>query len=162
MKIIAGLTCLLLTVPALCAPPHTPSLEKQIMSLNADLQILEEDLLYPASSRIAVYLSMDAGDLFKLDSITVKLNGKAIAHYLYTRRELIALDRGGVQQLFVGNAPQGKNQLTAFFHGTGPHGREYKRAAAVSFEHSFEPVYVKLNVTGSAAHQQPEFSAEVH
>lgn len=173
MKTAIWLLCLMIAPMALGAdaapqaaqqdtPEKTASLEKQVMSLNADLQILEEDLLYPASSRVAVYLAMDVGKLFKLDAITVKLNGDEIAHYLYTRRELNALYRGGVQRLYVGNAPQGKNRLTAFFYGIGPHGREYKRAATVNFKHSFEPMYVKLNVTDSVSAQQPEFSAKVH
>ena len=138
------------------------SLEQALMALNADLLILEEDLLYPASSRIAVYLSLDVGKLFRLDAVTVKLNGKKVSHHLYTDRQTDALFRGGVQQLYVGNAPQGKNELTAIFVAKGPHERDYKRAVSTEFEQSFEPVYVELSVVDSTASQQPEFSAKVH
>ncbi len=54
------------------------TLEEELVSLNRDLLILEEDLLYPASSRVSVFLSMDLGDLFSLDSVTVKLNGQVV------------------------------------------------------------------------------------
>ncbi len=138
------------------------ALEQELMSLNADLLILEEDLLYPASSRVAVYLSMDMGDLFRLDAVTLKLNGEEVTHHLYTQREVSALYRGGVQKLYVGNARQGKNELTAFFTGMGPHERDYKRGTSVSFEHSFEPIYVELTINDVASKQQPEFSAIVH
>ncbi len=138
------------------------ALEQELMSLNADLLILEEDLLYPASSRVSVYLSMDVGDYFRLDAVTLKLNGQEVAHHLYTRREVSALYRGGVQALFVGNARQGKNELTALFIGMGPHDREYKRATSVDFEHSYEPIYVELSINDAVASQQPEFSATVH
>ena len=136
-------------------------LEARLLRLDAELQLLEEDLLYPASSRVAVYLSMDLGELFALDAVTVKLNGKDVTHHLYTEREVDALYRGGVQKLFVGNAKQGKNRLTAFFIGEGPFEREYKRAATVSFEQSFEPVFIELSITDDMGSQQPEFVAAV-
>jgi hypothetical protein len=138
------------------------SLEQELMTLNADLLILEEDLLYPASSRVAIYLSLDVGEFFRLDAVTVKLNGKEVSHHLYTDRQTGALYRGGVQQLYVGNARQGKNELTAVFVGKGPHERDYKRAVTTDFEQSFEPVYVELSITDSIASQQPEFVARVH
>jgi hypothetical protein len=138
------------------------SLEQELMTLNADLLILEEDLLYPASSRVAIYLSMDVGEFFRLDAVTVKLNGKEVSHHLYTDRQTGALYRGGVQQLYVGNARQGDNELTAVFVGKGPHERDYKRAVTADFEQSFEPVYVELSITDSTASQQPEFVARVH
>jgi hypothetical protein len=137
------------------------SLEQELLSLNMELQILEEDLLYPASSRVAVYMAMDVGQLFALDAVTVKLNGIQVDHHLYTARQVDALHRGGIQRLYVGNARQGENQLTAFFLGKGPGGRDYKRAASVSFEQSFEPVYIQLTVSDSTKTRQPEFRAEV-
>lgn len=138
------------------------SLEEELVSLNRDLLILEEDLLYPASSRVSVFLSMDLGELFSLDSVTVKLNGRKVTHYLYTAKQVDALYRGGVQRLFVGNARQGNNEITAFFVGRGKKGREFKRATTLNFEKSFEPAFVELKITDSTAKQQPEFIAEVH
>lgn len=138
------------------------SLEEELVSLNRDLLILEEDLLYPASSRVSVFLSMDLGKLFSLDSVTLKLNGRKVTHFLYTAKQVDALYRGGVQRLFVGNARQGDNEITAFFVGRGKKGREFKRAATINFEKTFEPVFVELTITDSTAKQQPEFIAEVH
>lgn len=138
------------------------SLEQSLMALNAELMILEEDLLYPASSRVVVYLSMDMGELFALDAVTLKLNGKKVTHHLYTERQRRALARGGVQELWVGNARQGDNELTAFFSGGGPHGRDYKRGTTVNFTQSFAPVFVELVIDDSSASQQPEFAASVY
>jgi hypothetical protein len=137
------------------------SLEAELLQLNARLQLLEEDLLYPASSRVAIYLSMDLGELFALDAVTLKLNGKDVTHHLYTERQVNALYKGGVQKLYVGNAKQGMNRLTAFFTGKGPHDRDYKRATTLEFEQSFEPVFVELLVTDDTGSQQPEFVATV-
>lgn len=137
------------------------NLEAELLQLNARLQLLEEDLLYPASSRVAIYLSMDLGELFALDAVTLKLNGKDVTHHLYTERQVKALYKGGVQKLYVGNAKQGMNRLTAFFTGKGPHDRDYKRATTLEFEQSFEPVFVELLVTDDTGSQQPEFVATV-
>ncbi|MFT4820667.1 MAG: hypothetical protein ACI9PN_001529, partial [Candidatus Azotimanducaceae bacterium] len=86
---------------------------------------------------------------------------KDISHHLYTERQVSALYKGGVQKLYVGNAKQGTNRLTAFFTGKGPHDRDFKRATTLEFEQSFEPVFVELLVTDDTASQQPEFVATV-
>ena len=136
-------------------------IKKDLLKLKRDLVILEEDLLFPASSQVAVFLSMDLGELFQLDAVSLKLNGKEVVHHLYTDRQVDALYRGGVQKLFIGNVKQGKNRLTAFFTGRGPSGRDYRRATTVEFEKSFEPAFVELAISDSGAKYQPEFSAAV-
>jgi hypothetical protein len=132
-----------------------------LVKLKRDLVVLEEDLLYPASSQVAVFLSMDLGEFFALDAVTLKLNGKEVSHFLYTDKQVDALFRGGVQRLFVGNVRQGNNRLTAFFTGRGPSGRDYRRAATVEFDKTFEPSFVELKITDSTAKYQPEFVATV-
>jgi hypothetical protein len=136
-------------------------IKRNLVELKRDLVVLEEDLLYPASSQVAVFLSMDVGEFFALDAVTLKLNGKDVTHYLYTQKQADALFRGGVQRLYVGNVKQGENQLTAFFTGRGPEGRDYRRATTVTFEKSFEPSYVELKISDSTAKYQPEFVATV-
>lgn len=136
-------------------------IKKNLLALKRDLVILEEDLLFPASSQVAVFLSMDIGELFQLDAVTVKLNGKEVAHHLYTDKQVDALYRGGVQKLYVGNVRQGPNRLTAFFTGRGPSGRDYRRATTVEFEKTFEPAFVELAISDSGAKYQPEFNASV-
>ena len=136
-------------------------IKKDLLKLKRDLVILEEDLLFPASSQVAVFLSMDIGELFQLDAVSVKLNGKEVAHHLYTDRQVDALYRGGIQKLFIGNVKQGPNRLTAFFTGRGPSGRDYRRATTVEFEKSFEPAFVELAISDSGAKYQPEFTAAV-
>jgi hypothetical protein len=132
-----------------------------LVELKRDLVVLEEDLLFPASSQVAVFLAMNLGEFFALDAVTLKLNGKEVTHYLYTEKQVDALFRGGVQRLFVGNVRQGHNRLTAFFTGHGPSGRDYRRATTVDFEKTFEPTFVELKITDSTAKYQPEFAASV-
>jgi hypothetical protein len=135
--------------------------KKALLELKRDLVILEEDLLFPASTQVAVFLSMDVGEFFQLDAVTLKVNGKEVSHHLYTDKQVDALYRGGVQKLYVGNVKQGRNRVTAFFTGRGPSGRDYRRATTVEFEKSFEPAFVELAISDSTAKYQPEFSAAV-
>ncbi len=137
------------------------NVKKALLDLKRDLVILEEDLLFPASTQVAVFLSMDVGEFFQLDSVTLKLNGKEVTHHLYTDKQIDALYRGGVQRLFIGNAKQGSNRITAFFTGRGPNGRDYRRATTVEFEKSFEPTFVELAIVDTTAKYQPEFRATV-
>ncbi|MFT6270366.1 MAG: hypothetical protein ACJAVV_003200 [Alphaproteobacteria bacterium] len=137
------------------------TLKQAMVNLNRDLFILEEDLLFPASTQVAVYLSMDVGEYFALDAVEIRIDGKVQTYYLYTDRQVNALYRGGVQRLYVGNVNQGEHELTAYFVGIGPEKREYKRAVSVQFTKDEDPVAVALNVIDSTTKQQPLFEAKV-
>lgn len=134
-------------------------IKKELLALRRDLVILEEDLLFPASSQLAVFVSMDVGEFFQLDAVTLKINNKEVTHHLYTEKQVQALFRGGVQKLYVGNVKQGKNKVTAFFTGLGPSGRDYRRASTVTFEKTFEPAIVELQVLDKDSKIQPVFKA---
>jgi hypothetical protein len=132
-------------------------LKKQLVDLNRDLFKLEEEILYPASTQVAVFLSMNVGTFFALDSVTVKVDDKEVANYLYTEREVQALHRGGVQKLYLGNLKSGPHELVAFFTGKGPHDRDYRRGTSVSFEKAVGARYVELRISDREASLQPEF-----
>lgn len=150
--------------PAKAAGPESDlqDVKRAFVQLQRDLLILEEDLLFPASSQVAVYLSMDVGEFFQLDAVTVKLNGKDVAHHLYTERQADALLRGGVHKLYLGNLKEGGHRLTAVFIGRGPEAREYRRGATVEFEKTFEPTFIELAIRDSEQNYQPEFFAVVN
>lgn len=136
-------------------------LKKAIVQLNRDLFILEQDLLFPSSTQVAVYLSVDVGHFFQLDAVELKVDAETVTHYLYTERQVDALHRGGVQRLFVGNVNQGSHELTAVFTGIGPESRPYKRAVSLTFDKSARAAAVELSILDSPARQQPEFVATV-
>ena len=82
---------------------QTQALKKSVLELNRDLFVLEEELLYPSNTQVAVFVSLDVGEYFALDSVELSVDGKNVSNYLYTERELNALLRGGVHQLYIGN-----------------------------------------------------------
>jgi hypothetical protein len=134
------------------------ALKKELVDLNRDLFRLEEELLYPASTQVAVFLSVNLGTFFALDSVQLELDGKEVANYLYTEREVEALHRGGVQKLYLGNLKAGEHELVAVFTGKGPHERDYRRGTTVRFEKAVGAKYVELRITDREASLQPEFA----
>ena len=153
---------------AAAAPTPTGSLDDRIQDaksdvirLNRDLMVLEEELLFPANTQVAIFVSMDVGKMFLLDSVRVKLDGKDVAGYLYTPAEVQALHRGGVQRLYLGNLKSGTHELVAFFTGKGPHERDYKRGATIRIEKGVDPKYIELQIKDSTGKLQPEFEVKV-
>ena len=137
------------------------SLRREVVDLNRDLFMLEEDLLFPASTQVAVFVSMDVGTFFAVDSVQLKVDDKEVANYLYTEREQEALKRGGVQRLWLGNMKAGNHEVTAFFTGQGPHSRDYKRGTTLTVEKGVGAKYVELRISDKTARLQPEFIVKV-
>jgi len=146
--------------PPATAPPvdeQVQSLKSDVLDLNRDLFVLEQELLYPANTQVAVFVSMDAGTFFGLDAVQLKIDGKEVADYLYTPREVHALVQGGVQRLYVGNLKVGKHELVAFFTGKGPHNLDYTRGATLEFQKDIGAKYLELTITDDQKKLQPQF-----
>jgi hypothetical protein len=135
--------------------------KSDVIKLNRDLLVLEEELLFPANTQVALFVSMDVGKMFQLDSVQVKLDDKVVANYLYTALEVESLHRGGVQRVYLGNLKNGQHELVAFFTGKGPHERDYRRGANVKFEKTGEAKYIELRIQDSAGKLQPEFDVKL-
>lgn len=133
------------------------TLKKEVLDLNRELFVLEEELLYPADTQIAVFVSMDVGVFFALDTVTLKLDDKDVANYLYTPRETQALLKGGVQRVFIGNLKAGEHELVAFFTGKGPNQRDYKRGTTLKFNKGVGAKYLELKISDKQVREQPEF-----
>jgi hypothetical protein len=133
-------------------------LKKDVVDLNRELFVLEEELLFPANTQVAIFVSMDIGEFFALDSLTLKIDNKEVANYLYTPREAEALLKGGVHRVFLGNLKVGEHQLVAFFAGKGPNERDYKRGANIKFEKGVGAKYLELKITDRQRKAQPEFA----
>jgi hypothetical protein len=156
-------------VPAAAASAPAPStldgriqeVKGDVIRLNRDLLVLEEELLFPANTQVALFVSMDVGKLFSLDSVQIKLDDKVVANYLYTPLEVQALHRGGVQRVYLGNLRAGTHEIVAFFTGQGPHVRDYKRGATVKFDKGTDPKYIELQIKDSTGKLQPEFDIKI-
>jgi hypothetical protein len=147
--------------PASSLDSRIQDVKGDVIRLNRDLLVLEEELLFPASTQVALFVSMDVGKLFELESVQVRLDDKIVTNYLYTPREVQALHRGGVQRVYLGNLRAGTHELVAYFTGGGPHERDYKRGTTIKFDKGTEPRYIELQIKDSEAKLQPEFEVKV-
>jgi hypothetical protein len=136
--------------------PEVENLKVSVLNLNRDLLILEEELLYPASNQVAIYLSMDLGQFFNLDAVKLEIDTKLVASELYTEKQINALYRGGVQRLYIGNLKTGEHEISAFFTGRGPQ-QDYKRGAKLVINKTQAPLVLELKILDSTAQLQPTF-----
>ena len=166
VRFLSPLTILIpvfVVLPVFAQDADTPlnqqveELKKAALNLNRDLLLLEEELLFPGSTQVAVFVSMDVGEFFQLDAVKVKIDDQVIGSHLYTEKQVDALSRGGIQRIYVGNIKSGSHQISAFFTGKGPQGRDYKRAAEMSFEKTTDPALIELKIIDSTQKYQPIF-----
>lgn len=137
------------------------SLKKDVLDLNRDLFLLEEELLFPSNTQVSVFLSLDTGKLFQLDSVQVRLDDKIVANHLYTKREIEALKRGGVQRIYTGNLPSGKHEIVAYYTGIGPNNRTYKQGSTTVIDKSSAAQFIELKISDNSVKQQPDFKVKV-
>jgi hypothetical protein len=135
-------------------------LKEDILELNTQLFRLQEELLFPDDSSVVVFLSVDGGNYFDLDSVKLTLDETLVTSYLYTDREVVALKKGGVQRLYMGNIKSGDHQLVAIFTGKGPQDKDYKRAETISINKEKGAAFIKLIVRDNLEKKQPEFVYE--
>jgi hypothetical protein len=165
-----GLACLLL-IALTCALPvqaqkvasldaQVQSIKQQVLELNRDLFILEEELLFPSNTRLSVFLSLDVGEYFALDAVKLSVDGTVVTNYLYTDRQLDALQRGGVQRLYMGNIKSGKHEVVAVFTGKGPSGRDYRRGTQLLLQKTAGAKSLELKITDASEKRQPEFTVK--
>ena len=120
------------------------------LSISAELSQLEEKLLYPSDTHFAIFVQLAKGDTLRLDSVDVRVDGQPAAHYIYSFKELEALQKGGVQRLYTGNIASGQHQLEVTVNGKLANGAEYSRTDTASFTKEIKPKLLGLAVSGDS------------
>lgn len=124
------------------------------LSIAAELSQLEEKLLYPSETQFAIFVQLAKGDTLRLDSVDVRVDGKPAAHYIYSFKELEALQKGGVQRLHTGNIASGEHQLEVSVTGKLANGGDYNRTDTAVFSKEIKPKLLGLTVSGSSTSVQ--------
>jgi hypothetical protein len=117
-----------------------------VLAIAAELNLLEEKLLYPSQTQVAVFVSLADGEAFRLDSVDLRLGEKEVAHHLYSYKELEALRLGGVQRLYTGNLGTGAHHLQVSFKGKSAGGDEFQRTDTYRVEKGVGPKIVKVTL----------------
>lgn len=135
------------------------SLDEQVQEIKTDtlsiatqMRLLEEKLLYPSSTQVAVFVSLDNGATLRLDSIEIQLDGKPAAQHLYTLRELEALQKGGVQRIYTGNIKSGEHDLQVLVTGKTLGGPGLRKKESFKFIKDERPKVLEVNLVDSGDH----------
>jgi len=122
--------------------------KSDVLSIAAELRRLEEKLLYPSHTQVAVFISLAEGETFRLDSLQIKIDGELVAHHIYSFKELEALQKGGVQRIYTGNVPTGEHQIEVSVAGKLPGGGDLNGAQSFGFSKEIEPKLVGITLAG--------------
>jgi len=129
--------------------------KSDVLSIAAELNQLEEKLLYPSGTQVAIFIALAKGDQMRLDAVRLEIDGQLVAHYIYSFKELEALRKGGVQRIYVGNVETGDHQLNVFVDGKLKAGTDFSHTEHFTFHKEVKPKLVELTVAGPDSGKTP-------
>jgi hypothetical protein len=129
--------------------------KSDVLSIAAELNQLEEKLLYPSGTQVAIFVALAKGDELRLDAVRLQIDGQLVAHYIYSAKELEALRKGGVQRIYVGNVATGEHKLNVLVDGKLKSGGDFNRTEHFTFRKEVKPKLVELTVAGPDAGSTP-------
>ena len=123
--------------------------KSDVLGIASELNRLEERLLYPSDTQVAVFVSLKEGETFRLDSLSVQIDGAPVARHIYSFKELEALQKGGVQRIYTGNVPTGEHQIEVTVAGKLDTGKDYTRTEHFAFTKGIEPKLLGVTLGSS-------------
>jgi len=130
-------------------------IKSDVLSISEELSRLEEKLLYPSGTQVAIFIALAAGDPMRLDAVRLQIDGQFVAHHIYSSKELEALRKGGVQRIYVGNVATGDHQLEVLIDGKLKGGSEFSRTESFTFRKEVKPKLVELKLAGPDSGNTP-------
>ena len=121
-------------------------IKSDVLAIAAELNQLEEKLLYPSHTQIAIFIALAEGEQFRLDAVDVLLDDQAVAHHLYSFKELEALQKGGVQRIFTGNVKIGEHELLVSFSGKSEGGNNIESSEQYRVQKNVGPSIVAITL----------------
>jgi hypothetical protein len=125
--------------------------KSDVLSIATDLDRLEERLLYPSNTQVAVFVSLANGEPFRLDSVQIQIDGEPVARHVYSYKELEALQKGGVQRIYTGNVATGEHRIEVTVAGKAASGEDFSSSQSFGFSKSQGPKLVELTLASGGA-----------
>jgi hypothetical protein len=123
--------------------------KSDVLSIAAELARLEERLLYPSNTHLAVFIALAERDTLRLDAVQIQIDGQPVAHSIYSFKELEALQKGGVQRIYTGNVTTGEHQMEVTIVGKLDTGKDYNRTERFAFSKGVEPKLLGVTLGSS-------------
>ena len=130
-------------------------IKSDVLGIAEELSRLEEKLLYPSGTQVAIFVALAKGDEMRLDAVRLQIDGQLVAHHIYSAKELEALRKGGVQRLYVGNVATGDHQLDVLIDGKLQGGADFSRTDRFTFRKEVKPKLVGLTLGGANSGNTP-------
>jgi hypothetical protein len=121
-------------------------IKSDVLGIAAELNQLEEKLLYPSNTQVAVFVALAGQETFRLDSVEIQLDGTPVAHHLYTFKELEALQHGGVQRIYTGNVRSGEHNLQVSVIGKTGGGADFQKSERFTVNKGVGPRIVEMSL----------------
>lgn len=129
--------------------------KSDVLSIAAELRQLEEKLLYPSNTHVAVFVALAQGERLRLDAVQIQIDGQLVAHYIYSFKELEALQKGGVQRIYTGNLATGEHELEVSLSGKLETGKDYGLTERFTIRKAIEPKLIGLTLAGPDSGRSP-------
>ena len=123
-------------------------IKSDVLAIATELRQLEEKLLYPSDTQVAVFISLAEGDSVELDSVKIRIDGEPVARHIYSFKELEALRKGGVQRIYTGNLPTGEHRIEVSMAGALANESRFDETESFLFQKSVEPKVVSFSLAG--------------
>jgi hypothetical protein len=130
-------------------------IKSDALRMSAEMSQLEEKLLYPSGTQVAIFVALAKGDTMRLDAVRLQIDGQLVAHYIYSAKELQALRKGGVQRIYVGNVSTGDHKLDVLVDGKLEGGVDFSRTGEFTFRKEVKPKLVGLTLAGPRSSNIP-------
>jgi hypothetical protein len=130
-------------------------IKSDVLRISQELSRLEEKLLYPSGTQVAIFVAMAKGDQMRLDGVRLQVDGQLVAQHIYSAKELEALRKGGVQRIYVGNLTTGDHKLDVLVDGKLEGGEDFSRTQQFTFRKEVKPKMVGLTLAGPRSGNNP-------
>ncbi|HXY55188.1 MAG TPA: hypothetical protein VEM40_11025 [Nitrospirota bacterium] len=122
-------------------------IKSDVLSISAELEKLEEKLLYPSSTEVSVFVSLASGETFRLDSVEIQMDGNPVARHVYSFKELEAMRKGGVQRIYTGNIRSGDHDLFVSVAGKTGGGSDLRKSELFKISKDVAPRIVEISLS---------------
>jgi len=123
-------------------------IKSDVLSISSELGNLEERLLYPSNTQVAVFVTIVEDETFRLDAVQIQIDDELAAHHIYSFKELEALQKGGVQRIYTGNVATGDHELSVSVIGKLKNGSDFTGSESFVFAKGVEPRILGITLEG--------------
>ena len=114
-------------------------IKSDVLDISSELRNLEERLLYPSGTQLAIFVAVEEQQDFRLDAVQIEIDGELATHHIYSFNELEALQKGGVQKAYTGTVIPGNPELRVTVMGKTDGGKDFSSSGTFAFAKGVKP-----------------------